>query len=475
MRDYKEELKEDLEYGRQNGFKVALVEANPEKGFHYSYLMYIPNKPQNMLMMDCLNDYETEMPSGQTENLEGMEEIYSLFEPNEIIRSNSSDLKRKEESKEQTLDRMYCRVERGMIALSNMVGMNSNAPAIVPLIPGYANEQFESVVSQLDKDVISETAPQIQAMLEDAREIIEDRTGIKMSEKVVPLGHSKSATFANNFSAYYPEKCEATILGGGNFGTLPIDEIVLQVAPDDKVTDNEEFQLVNGKVTKKITQSDLDRIVQEYNDTKRDYQAEITVNEDGTYNLPMNFPVGIADIEHYRDLSNFPDGKEGYRRAILDMQKMLFVGEQEDTKPGHYAYQDGTTLEGIDVKAGEDIELLEDKLGRSITEIERASMHNRVLEYISASNVLFGRSSNERLGNYMQLYSVLNMPVQSKIYADVGHANFEYGSDIEGLDGIASKSIYASRALKSDIALYYDGTVAGDTPKLDDTDRASRN
>ena len=91
-------------------------------------------------------------------------------------------------------------------------------------------------------------------------------------------------------------------------------------------------------------------MIQEYNDTKRDYQVEITINEDGTYNLPMNFPIGIADIEHYRDFSNFPDGKEGYRKALSNMPKMIFIGEQEDTKSGHYAYMDGKTAEGKDVK-----------------------------------------------------------------------------------------------------------------------------
>ena len=84
MRDYKKELKEDLAYGRENGFKVVLVEANPEKGFNYSYFVYIPNNPQNTIMMDCLNDYEDEMIEGQTENLQGLEEIYNLFEDSEI-------------------------------------------------------------------------------------------------------------------------------------------------------------------------------------------------------------------------------------------------------------------------------------------------------------------------------------------------------------------------------------------------------
>ena len=214
--------------------------------------------------------------------------------------------------------------------------------------------------------------------------------------------------------------------------------------------------------------------MKEYNDTKRDYQDEITINEDGTYNLPINFPVGISDIEHYRDLSNFPDGKEGFRKALTKMNKMIFIGEQEETRPGHFAYKDGITKEGIEVKAGDDIAVLEGKLGRPITEIEIASMHNRILEYIAASNSLFGRSSNERLDSYMQLNELLGSPMQSKIYEGVGHANYEYSSDVEELDSISSNSIYSSQPLKRDIWAYYSGSVSGDIPILDDNGRASR-
>lgn len=474
MRDYKKALKEDLNYGRQNGLKVVLVEANPEKGFNYSYFVYIPNNTKNTMMMDCLNDYEDEMPEGQTENLEGLEKIYSLFEKSEIIRSNGSVQKGTEEDKSKTLDRLYYRMEKGVNALSTMISINPNIPSIVPLIPGYGNEQFDSVVSQLDKDVISRTAPQIKAMIEDARRIIEERANVKMSDKVIPLGHSKSSTFANNFSAYYPEMCEASILGGGDFGTLPVDKISLQIVDENEITENEQFSLINGVVTKRITQTDLDRIIQEYNDTKRDYQDEITINEDGTYNLPINFPVGISDIEHYRDLSEFPNGKEGFRKSLTRMNKMIFIGEQEETRPGHFAYKDGVTKEGIEVKAGDDIAVLEEKLGRHITEIEIASMHNRILEYIAALNSLFGRSSNERLNSYMQLNELLGSPMQSKIYEGVGHANYEYSSDVKELDSISSNSIYSSQPLKRDIEAYYRGAVTGNIPTLDDNGRASR-
>lgn len=474
MRDYKKELKEDLAYGRKNGFKVTLVEANPEKGFSYSYFVYIPNNPQNTIMMDCLNDYEDEMPEGYVENLEGLEEIYSLFEDDEIIRGGNYVKEGMEENKSKTLDRLYYRMEKGVNALSTMISINPNIPAIVPLIPGYGNEQFDSVLSQLDKDVISKTAPQIKAMIEDAKRIIEERANIKMSDKVIPLGHSKSSTFANNFSSYYPEMCEESILGGGDFGTLPVDIIALQIVDDTKITENEQFSLINGVITKKITQTDFDRIMKEYNDTKRDYQDEITANEDGTYNLPMNFPVGISDIEHYRDLSDFPDGKEGFRKALTNMHKMIFIGEQEEIRPGHFAYKDGITKEGIEVKAGDDIAILEKRLGRPVTEIEIASMHNRILEYIATSNLLFGRSSNERLNSYMQLNELLGSPMQSKIYEGVGHANYEYSSDVKELDSISSNSIYSSQSLKSDIGAYYTGAIKGNIPILDNTGRASR-
>lgn len=474
MRDYKKELKKDLAYGRKNGFKVTLVEANPEKGFSYSYFVYIPNNPQNTIMMDCLNDYEDEMPKGYVENLEGLEEIYSLFEDDEIIRGGNYVKEGMEENKSKTLDRLYYRMEKGVNALSTIISINPNIPAIVPLIPGYGNEQFDSVLSQLDKDVISKTAPQIKAMIEDAKRIIEERANIKMSDKVIPLGHSKSSTFANNFSSYYPEMCEASILGGGDFGTLPVDIIALQIVDDAKITENEQFSLINGVITKKITQTDFDRIMKEYNDTKRDYQDEITANEDGTYNLPMNFPVGISDIEHYRDLSDFPDGKEGFRKALTNMHKMIFIGEQEEIRPGHFAYKDGITKEGIEVKAGDDIAILEKRLGRPVTEIEIASMHNRILEYIATSNLLFGRSSNERLNSYMQLNELLGSPMQSKIYEGVGHANYEYSSDVKELDSISSNSIYSSQSLKSDIGAYYTGAIKGNIPILDNTGRASR-
>ena len=44
----------------------------------------------------------------------------------------------------------------------------------------------------------------------------------------------------------------------------------------------------------------------------------------------------------------------------------------------------------------------------------------------------------------MELCELLEIPIQSKIYEGVGHANYEYSSDVEELDSISSNSIYSS-------------------------------
>lgn len=477
--DWKKELEETMTLARKMGLDFMLIDASNEKGYSYPYLLYIPKNPRGTIVMDCLNDYENEM-HGRIENPAGIEEVYSLFREEERIayETTTTPEKIELEDKEQTAERIYERTGKGMIALARLVkNFGFNASAIVPLIPGFnSGEEINKVNSQLDKDVILDVVPQIKAIIEDAKKIIkEKRPEIELEEKIMPVGHSKSSTFANNFVAYYPEMCKAAILLGGEFSTLPIDEIALQIVKEDEISDNEQFQMVDGKVTKKISQSDFDRIRKEYEDEKREYQGEITLNPNGTYNLPMNFPIGIADIEHYRNLSDYPGGKDAYKKALLDMHKMVGVGEQEETKPGHYAYLDSVTLEGIEVKAGQDLTPLQESLGRDLFEIEQASMHNRVLEYIDATRVLFGRSVNEKLRNFAQLSQLLDMPIQTQIYKGVGHTNFKYSDSMKELTGISSRAMFESKILREDMKQYYEGVDSGDIRQLEDRDdRAQR-
>ena len=331
-----------------------------------------------------------------------------------------------------------------------------NAPILMPLIPGYKDKNMESegnVTSQLDAGVSREIAPQIVSIIRDAQRIVEECTGVKVNDEVIAYGHSKSATFANNFAMLHPEMVKAIMLGGhGESIGVPIEQIRLRIVEEHEKSGNEQFEIIDIPV-RKVTKSEFEEIKVEYETTKKETQQDISENEDGTYSLPMNYPLGIADIEDYIDLSQFPGGKSGYIEAFSKIPRMMFVGEREEAVTGHFAYSDGQTIDGTVVKAGQDVEPLQ-KNG-PLYEIEYASMHNRVLEYISASRILFGKSVDEKLRSYMQLCDKLKLQIQSKIYKGVGHTD-----------------IYKSSELRNDITQYYEGILSGDVPALGDDGRA---
>lgn len=450
----KEELEKDLEFIRQNNISVLLVEADSKKGFEYPYLIYIPNSPQSTLIMDCLNNYETPMSYDKTENSSAVQEVYSLFRemliPSDI---HSSRTNKTQESKQETLDRLYDRLGRGINTIANLQHNRfENAPILVPLIHGYTDR---AGMSDLNPSIAKEFAPQIVAMIKDAKQLVYERTNTKLNDKIMAYGHSKSSEFANNFSALHPEMVECIMLAGTEEFTLPISEIYLQVVEENEKSDNEQFEIINGNVTKKVTKSEFAQIVAEYTATKKEHQKEVAFNNNGTYTLPLNFPVGIADIEHYIDLSHFPRGKAEYSKILSSIPRTIIVGEREEAETGHFAYSSGKTLNGISVKAGDDLALLDPQ--RKITEIERASMHNRVLEYIAASQALFGKSANERLRNYMQLCDILGIKAQSKIYKGIGHVD-----------------IYSSQAFRDDSKQYYEALVQGQYLTLGNDGRVSR-
>ena len=454
----KEELEKDLKFIKQNNISVLLVEPDSQKGFEYPYLIYIPNSPQTTLIMDCLNNYEPPMPNDKTENFSAIQEVYNLFGdmliPSDTQFSSINKTEEtKEETKEETLDRLYYRLGKGINTIANLQHNRfENAPILVPLIPGYTNK---AGMSDLNPSIAKEFAPQIIAMNKDAKQLVYERTNTKLNDKIMAYGHSKSSEFANNFSALHPEMVECIMLAGTEEFTLPISEIYLQVVEENEKSDNEQFEIINGNVTKKVTKSEFAQIVAEYTATKKEHQKSITFNNNGTYNLPLNFPVGISDIEHYVDLSHFPSGKTEYSKILSAIPRTFIVGEREEAVTGHFAYSSGTTLNGISVKAGDDLALLDPQ--RKITEIERASMHNRVLEYIAASQALFGKSANERLRNYMQLCNVLGVKAQSKIYEGIGHID-----------------IYSSQAFRDDSKQYYEALVQGQDLTLGNNGRVSR-
>ena len=175
--DWKKELEKTLAQGRKLGLDFMLVDANPEKGYLYPYLVYIPKEPKGTIVIDCLNDYENEL-QGRRENPAGIEEVYKLFHEEErIVYGITNPMDTEVEDKEQTVERIFERTEKGLVALARLIkNFDFRAPAIVPLIPGYnSGEELNKVESQLDKDVIADIAPQIKVIIEEAKKIIADR------------------------------------------------------------------------------------------------------------------------------------------------------------------------------------------------------------------------------------------------------------------------------------------------------------
>lgn len=403
-----------------------IVDADPSKGFSYSYILVYPrSNMKSTLAIDCLNDYETPMPSGVIDNQTAIDEVFNLFGSDRIrssIQSNSNG--RIEENYSASKQRIAERVARGLnhigMLLTKAGFLQADVPIMMPLIPGYTDDNLQHTASEISKDFAGDVDVQVVKMIEHAKQVIMDRTNVLLDNQIISYGHSKSSTFANNFATLHPEMVKALIIGGSEQTTLPIEEIRLRVK--DKVKEDEQFEIIDGIVYKSVTEEMLDRIIDEYNASKENYQKDIGANEDGSYSLPMNYPLGIADIEQYVNVSTFPNGKEGLKRCLAEIPRMLFVGEREEEVEGSFSYGSGTTVGGNIYSYAEALDMIESgKKAKEMYEVEKSSMHNRVLQYKEATLVLFGRGANERLRNYMDLATKLGLDVQSKIYEKVGH------------------------------------------------------
>ena len=270
---------------------------------------------------------------------------------------------------------------------------------------------------------------------------------------IINFGYSKSSDFASNFMAYYPELCKGGFFGCGSLGTLPLDSITLKVVENKSKIQNALFYKgENGEIIKEVTQEEFNRIKEEYKNEKREHQKDIVEidEEDGTSCIvPLNFPLGIADIEHYRkDLSKLTikdkagnvikSGKEAYRELLTNIPIIIFVSEQEEKCPGTYAYLDTCDGDGkIITKAGTDMseELKKKKIDcpddwilfqkiladNNFGNVELAGMSNRILESVDFVNAVLGRGVNDRFQSYKQLYELLGTKVQTKIYKGFNH------------------------------------------------------
>lgn len=455
------ELQKNIADAPNEGFTILLVDANPQKGYNYEYVLAYPNENMgNILVMNCLNDYEVEIGENETENINAIEQIYNLFGENRVVSKSKVDISDKvQEDEEKSLERVVKRLRSATDHITIPIEKFHSAPVMMPLVPGYYNEGHENVASELQSGVAKELAPQIVAMIEDACSIVKERTGKDLNEKIIDYGHSKEAQFAEHFSILYPEKVKALIFGGGQQFALPVKEIRLVI--DDNRNETEQFTIKEGIPYKRVTKSEYEEIKEEYDRDKKPTQSDIKQNGDMSYSLPLNYPLGIADIEQYLPELLDEKSKEEYIKTFIKVPRILFNGENEEKENGHFTYSSGKVPNSNDeYKYGTDVKLFEIQDESSLYEVECASMHNRVLDYVSAERILFGKSGNERLRNYMDIATKLGMNIQSKIYKYFGHKDINSNKN---------------EALINDLNLVYSSLNTGnEVPALDNNGRADR-
>ncbi len=421
IEDFINSIKNNIVDGSKFNLQGLIVDADSSKGFNYPYLLVYPNSDiNNTLIIDCLNNYEEPMKNGEKVNQKAVDDVFNLFGNNRISSTGTiDDVNMREENYDDSLYRVAYRVGKGLNHIGLLEPYTKN-PILMPLIPGYYDDTLKHTESELSKDFIGNIDVQLVNMIENAKKIIEERTNVKLDNRIIGYGHSKSSTFANNFTALHPELVKALIVGGRENAVLPIEEIRLRV--QDHVKDDEKFEMINGIPHKNITQEDLNNIINDYNATKEEYQKEIKKNENGTYSFPMNYPIGISDIEHFVDFSKNAMSKEEYKKVLSDIPVMLFIGENEEETEGHFAYNGGTMVNGEKYKYAQDLNFIDsNKEAKDFYEVEKAGMQNRVLEYKEATRILFGNGDNERLRNYVDLAEKLGIDIQSKIYEGIGH------------------------------------------------------
>lgn len=421
------DIQQNIKEAKNGNMETLIVDADESKGFNYPYILVYPkSNMRSTLVIGCLNNYETPMPSDTIDNQTAIDEVFNLFGSDRInsstpVNLNGQTQEEYKESKERIAKRVGRASNNIAMLLTGAGFLQADVPILMPLIPGYITDTLEHTASEISKDFAGDVDVQVVKMIEHARKVIEERTNISLDSRVISYGHSKSSTFANNFTTLHPEMVQALIVGGCEHTTLPIEEIRLRVT--DKIKEKEQFEIIDGIAYKNITQDELDRIIDEYNASKEINQRDIVQNEDGSFSLPMNYPLGIADIEQYVDISIFPNGKQGLKQSLAQIPRMLFVGEREEEVEGKFSYGEGINLEGTRFLYAEDLDGLYEggRKASDMYEVEKSSMHNRILQYKAATLALFGRGDNERLRNYMELATKLGLDVQSKIYEKVGH------------------------------------------------------
>ena len=251
--------------------KTIVVKANPEKGFHFPYLLKTSKKTVNA--------------------------NYIVVESN-----NTGDSK--------TIKKMLGKAKKSLEwSFGPSISKKLNYPMLMPVFP-FATKEIEKVLTnknkykyyfpQLDSDVLKINIDkykridlQLIAMIDDARDRLLKENNQNINEKVIMVGFSSSSLFSARFTFLHPDRVSVAI-GGGIGGLLPV--------PADKINGIEAIYPIGTYDFEKITGKNFD--LEEFKKTPQFYYQ-------GTKDKSSPFRRGAEDLtdEEYEIVKKlFVDG-----------------------------------------------------------------------------------------------------------------------------------------------------------------------
>lgn len=170
------------------------IHANPDKGFNYSYFLYLPE----------------DIKKGETK--------YLLVEPNNTGTVSDDINLHKKEAKELT-----------SYGTGRYIADKLQIPLLVPSF-SRPESDITMYTHALDSDTLKNREGKLKridlqliAMIEDAKNRLHKRE-INLENKILLYGFSASGNFTNRFTALYPKKVKATVSGGVNcMPILPLE------------------------------------------------------------------------------------------------------------------------------------------------------------------------------------------------------------------------------------------------------------
>ena len=246
----------NLAYG-----KTIVVKANPEKGFHFPYLLKTSKKT--------------------------VDANYMVVESNNTGSNNS-------------IKGMTSKAKKSLSwVLGSSISKKLNYPMLMPVFPfgtmqrKYYFPQLDSDVLKIDKDKYRRIDLQLIAMIDDAREKLLKENNQNINEKVIMVGFSSSSLFSARFTFLHPERVSVAI-GGGIGGLLPV--------PADKINGIEAIYPIGTYDFENITGTKFN--LEEYKKTPQFYYQ-------GTKDKSNPFRRGAEDLtdEEYEIVKKlFVDG-----------------------------------------------------------------------------------------------------------------------------------------------------------------------